>query len=228
LAGSFWFFISLFTVSILFCLTNYFLNKFIQKHKEYMKCIIIVSYFVVGNIVSLYYGNLPRMIDTSLVAILIYYFGNLYNKYEKFIPLNKYLLYVSVVNLLINSLYGYIYMDKNSYSSPAFFIINSILGIYINIYFAKLIAHRYNNKLLQYIGKNTVIILAFHFLAFKLVSLIQILIYKYPSSMLAKFPVISGSGGWWIIYSIIGVFLPILVKYILDKVKQKIFNLYMD
>ena len=66
-------------------------------------------------------------------------------------------------------------------------------------------------KILVYIGDNTLTILTWHFLSFKLVSLFLILIYQLPISRLAEFPVIEmyAYQGWWLIYFIVGVGMPI-------------------
>ena len=62
-------------------------------------------------------------------------------------------------------------------------------------------------KALDFIGKNTLTILTWHFLAFKLVSLLIIDIYDLPIERLAEFPVITeySKQGWWIAYFIIAM-----------------------
>ena len=63
------------------------------------------------------------------------------------------------------------------------------------------------NKFLVYIGNNTLPILTWHFLCFKLVSLLIIKIHDLPIEMLAHFPVIPeyAPQGWWIGYTIVGL-----------------------
>ena len=51
-------------------------------------------------------------------------------------------------------------------------------------------SHGICTKALDFIGKNTLTILTWHFLAFKLVSLSIIGIYDLPIERLAEFPVI--------------------------------------
>ena len=66
------------------------------------------------------------------------------------------------------------------------------------------------------------IILALHFLCFKLVSLIKIYIYGLPIEYLSKFPVIEEYNSYmWILYSIIGIAIPLLVEHTYIKIKQK-------
>jgi fucose 4-O-acetylase-like acetyltransferase len=82
------------------------------------------------------------------------------------------------------------------------------------LYISKVISKRYKANVLLYIGRNTISIMALQFISFKIVAIIQIYIYRYPLYYLAKFPVISGNNGWWILYSIVGVIVPIFIKYI--------------
>lgn len=65
--------------------------------------------------------------------------------------------------------------------------------------------HEPNNKayrVMTYIGKNTLSVLTWHFLTFKIVSVLIIITYRLPLSRLAEFPVIQeyASKGWWVAY----------------------------
>lgn len=66
-------------------------------------------------------------------------------------------------------------------------------------------------NLLVFIGNNTLTILTWHFLCFKIVSLAIILIYGLPITRLAEFPVIVEftTQGWFIVYFIIGIGIPL-------------------
>ncbi len=65
-------------------------------------------------------------------------------------------------------------------------------------------------KALNYVGDKTLYILTFHFIAFKLVSLMWIGVYDLPIHRLSDFPVMSGVNMFsWIVYSIIGVIVPL-------------------
>ena len=64
---------------------------------------------------------------------------------------------------------------------------------------------------LDYVGKHTLQILTFHFLAFKLVSVIRIYVYDYDWDKLSQFPVIGENNAiFWVVYVIAGVGLPLL------------------
>jgi len=48
--------------------------------------------------------------------------------------------------------------------------------------------------------------------------------YSLPKTMLSSYPIILIKGNWWIPYTIIGVFLPILMKYFVDILRRFFVN----
>jgi fucose 4-O-acetylase-like acetyltransferase len=72
--------------------------------------------------------------------------------------------------------------------------------------------------LLDHIGRATLTILTFHFLSFKLVSLLKITMWHLPIESLAEFPVVHVHNGYfWLIYSLIGVIVPLLVYCLYER-----------
>ena len=71
-------------------------------------------------------------------------------------------------------------------------------------------------KALEFIGKHTLTILTWHFLAFKIVSLLIIQIYDLPIERLAEFPVILeySSQGWWIAYFLVAMVVTCGISYV--------------
>jgi fucose 4-O-acetylase-like acetyltransferase len=86
-------------------------------------------------------------------------------------------------------------------------------------------------RTLTFIGENTLTILTWHFLCFKIVSILIIAIYGLPIKQLAEFPVIReySQDGWFLAYLFIGVSVPLCfsnrVSTWLGKLKLKIKNL---
>lgn len=74
------------------------------------------------------------------------------------------------------------------------------------------IKHDGLKEVLVFIGDNTISILTWHMLSFKLVSLIIISIYSLPIEHLAEFPVIESytTAGWFVAYFVVGVFVPLI------------------
>lgn len=179
--------------------------------------------FIIGNLISLNKVQIDKLtnyyIGVALVALIIFYFGYLFKSYEDKVSFNIYLFFVAVLFLILNITYGTLEMSTQSYVNPPFFILCSLAGIYLNIFVArKITAMNIKTNVLKFIGANTFIIMALHFICFKLVSIMQIEIYKLPLYMLGKFPVIDGSNGWWLLYTIFGVLLPAGLAYSLNNI----------
>ena len=82
-------------------------------------------------------------------------------------------------------------------------------------------------KLWIVVGQNTLSVVVLHFLCFKLVSLIEVLIYHEPFYFIAAFPILHNNGLWWLAYLIVGLCIPIglniIYKNIIKLLKEKIF-----
>lgn len=76
---------------------------------------------------------------------------------------------------------------------------------------------------LDYVGKNTLTVLTWHFLCFKLVSFIIIQIYGLQIVRLGMNPTMNdyAEKGWWLGYFIVGLSLPLFCSKLFVKVKQK-------
>lgn len=76
---------------------------------------------------------------------------------------------------------------------------------------------------LVYTGDNTLNVLTWHFLSFKLVSLLIICLYSLSIDQLGDFPTISSyaQSGFWLLYWFAGVIIPILGTYIYHKIADK-------
>ena len=57
---------------------------------------------------------------------------------------------------------------------------------------------------------------------FSMHGFIQIIVYKLPITDLSKFPVLGHSRLWWIAYSLVGIFIPVLTCYLNETIKNKI------
>lgn len=71
------------------------------------------------------------------------------------------------------------------------------------------------SEMLRFIGMNTLTILTWHFLAFKSVSLLIIIIYSLPIDRLGEFPVIVeyAARGWWIAYFLVAMIASCAIAY---------------
>ena len=104
-------------------------------------------------------------------------------------------------------------------NSLLFLVATPRLGSYCVLYLAKTICHYKLSRLFNYIGKNTIIILALHFLCFKAVNYIIVVKYNLDLSNISIFPVIGNHESWFVVYSLFGVLIPIIVKFLFDQSK---------
>ena len=93
------------------------------------------------------------------------------------------------------------------------YAITAIVGTLAIFYLSNRIAVK-NIKIcdwLTYIGNNTLPILTWHMLCFKIVSILIINFYGLPMARLAEFPVIEeySKQGWFLLYFLVGVLVPL-------------------
>ena len=222
MAGVFWFFPALLFVFLIFITVSAILNKIKIKHMEEIRFAMVVLIMVIGNYAIrngkiLYFWEM----NTAFIATAIFYFGYLYKKNESKIPMGGMYAILALILLVVNSKQGSISMVANSYVNIPFLLMNSFLGIYLTLYVSKVLTKK-DNKLLNYIGANTIGIMILHFLSFKIVNTIQVAVYDYPAYKISGFPVLNGQNGWWIAYTFVGVFIPIICVLGYEKVMEKI------
>lgn len=110
-------------------------------------------------------------------------------------------------------------MNPNSYSNKRFipYIITAVLASwsFYSLFDKMKSSQGICAKALDFIGKNTLTILTWHFLTFKLVSLLIIGIYDLPIEQLAEFPVITeySQQGWWIAYFVVAMIVTCGIAY---------------
>lgn len=99
-----------------------------------------------------------------------------------------------------------------------------VLGTLMLLGLCEKIAYIMGNirEILIYVGEHTLEILTWHFLCFKLISLIIIFCYDLPIARLESYPAIGtyAKQGWFGLYFFAGVAIPLIGCYILEKIKM--------
>lgn len=219
LVGSFWFIPLIFQVNIIFGAIGFAIEKTVERKSEYIRAVCVATVCAIGFILLYYRLFLPRGMNKAFIALVLFYFGHLFARNESSVNVRSPVIAcICFVFLLVNSyLEGFNFNSPLITPSPYFF--NSFIGIYLVIFLSKKsLQFEYPRKILKYLGNNTLFILAFHELFFKIVHVIQIQLYDLPGCMLGKRPVIDGSGIWWIAYFSSGLLLPLAIKYCFEKV----------
>ncbi len=227
LLGALWFLKSLFLANLIYFFCHLFAFKISKNHNTIILGFIILFILLpLGYIMKLKRITLPMGIQREFIFLSFLFIGYLYKKCRLTIHQNRYLPIILFAFLLIISNFYTISIFDLRIPNPIELIIISLSG------FLMIIGVSYHlNKIsisapLVYIGNNTMPILIFHFLSFKLASLLKILYYQFDISQLSKFPVIlENNTYWWIIYSIIGISGSLFVNLIIIKSKAYIFKL---
>jgi fucose 4-O-acetylase-like acetyltransferase len=213
MAGALGFVFTLFLVNIVFVAVSYLCLRAFDEG-EWVRLLALAGLLVIG-MSNQHVLTRPATVNTALVAASVFYMGFLYRRFEDRIPLNPYLA-ILAAGVLWKSVGG-IDLAVNQYASAPVMIAGVAAGVYLNVYLAKGMGA---NRFVEYVGKNSFFVIATHFLAFKVVSLIEVYAYHQPAYMLAQFPVLISSGLWFLAYFVVGILLPVGAKFLVDRVKD--------
>lgn len=209
--GATWFLGALFMVSVLYK----FLDVTIQQSN--WKRPLITGLFAAMAVMG-FEINLPYMLSRTLILGMFYAAGFLVKEYqEKLHPFDRppsavlaFLIFVVIGR------YNSANMGKNEYRYPFSFVFGALLASYCLISTSRLMQDssirlvRLMKRGLCYLGKKSIDIVIWQFVAFRLVIVLQLWMNGEPiSDLLLYYPVYSASNGWWIVYTIVGCAVPI-------------------
>lgn len=218
--GAFWFFIALIFVTIGYSIIVYISNKLNNKNLINLGVLIC---FCLGCMMRYHiFYNIPRF-SPALTLILFYHLGNVAYKLKDKLQFNKsYIAFFSLIGLLELYQFDWVSMNKNMFPNPIFLILSSLFGIYFVIYISKIIHTKSYilTNLLTYIGKNTLPIIAFHFFSFKVAMLFQLYFGAIKFEQLAILNGANNNNLWYIFYIIVGISVPLLINFVIQKIKK--------
>jgi fucose 4-O-acetylase-like acetyltransferase len=209
LLGGYWFLHTMFFASFIF----YGLLKLrIPVVGGFIALILsVLLYFKGIPVVNIYCGAKEWLAVSCMMA------GYLYKSYsiEKLVDkYSAYVLLVCALLLILGSMYWQGEMLDMKWTHTIPYFVSAIAGSIIVMKvsdFSVNKSHRFSN-FISTIGNKTIEILTWHFLCFKIVSLIIIVYYGLPIEHLAEFPTMRPYNvqGWWVLYFVIGVALPVI------------------
>ena len=224
-AGAFWFISALFKLSIMYVVFDFILCRFHQtKYKDIIQLILSVLFLGLG-----YYCQLSNRtflhFDVSLSCYILFYLGHILKKKKEIVQfdskvVNLIIYTISFIILMILQNFGSIGLSGNFYSDPLYLIIVSVAGwefLYSLSFFIK--KTKILKNLLVLCSQNSMAIVILHFLAFKIINLLQVFIKHQPLFLIAAFPTLYTYSFWWIIYLFTGLFIPVLLNIIYKKIK---------
>ena len=223
--GATWFLQILFLINIFYAIIEYFIKN--NKNKNVIQFAISIIIFLVGYYLSVKNINIKIIPLQVFTCYILFDFGrkfkNIKINYNNQIRIV--ILILSFILLIVFNQFGTIEISLNQYTNPLYFICVSIIGwifIYESSYYIGKI--KFIKNFIQYIGKNTMPILILHLVIFKFVNFFGIIILNMDLNLTGTFPLLFKEGYWWIIYTILGVAIPlllnILIKLIINKTKK--------
>ena len=219
LLGGFWFLKQLLLASVI----GLFILKYIKRKIIQTIFLIIFIY-----IFDLYKLNITYINFGSQTLLAILYFILGYHNKNLNLRRSFFTIIICPIIVAVIAFYSPTGIHGTTIYNFIPFIISSLCGIYMIFGLSDIISkHCGIAKTIEYIGNRTLSILVWHFLSFKLISLIAILYYKLPIGKLSSFPIIKelpNENLWIISYCLAGIILPILVDNIYNLTAKKINN----
>lgn len=216
-SGTFWFIRNLFAIEILM----FFIYKMgcgiVNKRKNIFYFLVICIFIIIGYIFS-EKGIIPTLANIFL-GMAFFLVGYLVrNRLPKVLEYRT-LLYLGMVSIFVVGPFLKVDMVVNYYSNFWLFLVTGTLGSLAVIHMCKMLPRLKINNLLEYIGKNSLYILCFHILAFKVVLMVLLYFRGLKLSYLNCFIeraedtpifVYNPKTDFWI-YWLGGVILPLLI-----------------
>lgn len=231
IGGAFWFLTVLFGVSIVYATVEHFIRqcKWGSLHVRQVQAFIAILLIGIGYWLScrgyMIYGIAP-----CFSAYILFYLGNCLKLAEEKCSKEgkKYVQVIIAVFaflcLLCMNHMGSVSLGNNQYENPLFLLCASLAGWALLSAISYFLVNTKLGRIIEVIGEDSLAIMILHFLSFKLVSLIGILVENKPMYLLAAFPVLYNSGFWWILYTVVGVSIPILVNRFTKYTKERYLN----
>lgn len=211
LLGGYWFLNALFFGSIIAWVTMRFVkNTLIGGGILFGACTILNK--------TCWHLPFFEISSQAFAASLLIVIGYAMAKY-RLRPFNGWEIAAGLLFTLFGSFVWYMPMNQDSYSNRyfCFYILSATIATWC---FYSLFERIRESKsvftaFMRFVGKHTLTILTWHFLAFKLVSLMIIRIYNLPIERLAEFPVIREYAvqGWWVAYFVVAMITTCCVAY---------------
>lgn len=233
LLGGYWFLIESFLSCIIALLLlhlglNTFKRSSQSKNRTLLIIGIIMLFSVAACMIYLKSGiDIPKIHGITLLAVAFFTAGLFYSKLR--IRANWPIGLIGFGILLILATFTDIQLSSDlldGWRTPLFFctgLVGSIATFHISGIFRSV-----GERLFDYLGKNTLYILTFHFSGFKLAGMLKCGIFDMPIESISQFPVIAENNEFfWPISVLIGIAFSIgmIEIYGISKRKLKIFNL---
>lgn len=229
MGGTFWFLRALFVASVMVCIVEYCFRKIFGAQGKILAvqsalavCMLAAGYALSKNNIEI------RKASQFFIAYFFMIVGRVIKKYEymwkndvkncrKFRQTAVFCIMVAVVAVMEGCVE--VNMAENKYNSIIGLTVVAIAGFFCVYLFSGFIKNTFIGRWFVKCGQNTLAIMILHFLCFKPVNAVQIAVYGYESYKMAAFPVLEAGSGWWLLYALCGICIPVILndirKYLL-------------
>ncbi|SDF11110.1 Fucose 4-O-acetylase [Bacteroidales bacterium KHT7] len=225
----FWYIVSAFVCVFLYFIIRYIVNLADEKNRDYLMAFFMIVSFVIGIIlkkvgfITIYY------IESSFILILILYFGEMFKKHEKQIPVNVYIASGCFLCLCLLTYFSGISIVSADFWDYWQFYLGVVAGIYLIYYISiQMLACGKLKKIFVTMGNESLYILGLHLLSFKIVDGLKILMYgDLTIDNLSDFTCVGAHHNiaFWLLYTIVGVSVPLVIKNLLDRLNVNVVKL---
>lgn len=209
----FWFLHELFWASII----NVIVMKVIRNKYAVLSVLLAITFFL--NIFNI---RIPiiGISTTTLLSALFFQIGYCFRD----LKMSNFIFPVTLLLMVIGINYGADSMHVLNSAQIIPYVLVATICTFAVKKFSTMLVEEWGvvSSTLISIGNKTFTIFVWHVVTFKLVSLLLIQVYDLPIVSLSEFPVIDkyASEGWWIIYSMVGVVIPLSFNILFTKVKK--------
>ena len=219
LLGAFWFIPMMLVSKILFSCTYHFTKK-----RKVLMVIIMMFYGILGVGLCIYQIFLPYRLQISILSVFFIFVGLVIKQHWH--VLDKYVFSFGWIPSSF-VLYFILYFTKSSIDlsvnkiiNPWLFFLLTFIGVYFCFSLAKFILKsKKATSLFSLIGKNSMHIMALHFLVIKVIDIIYCNIYGITDlKTMTKFPY---SFNIWYYYIPLAVLVPVIIVNISKVFKRK-------
>lgn len=212
--GASWFLGSLFLMSILYKIIDTIIPE--SPAKDAVVLALFAAFAIIG-----FQITLPHFLSRTIILGLFFAIGAFVKKRrDLFAPYNcAGAAVVSALIFIVIGHYNSANMGANEYTSPVLFVIGALMASYALIYFCKAIEKSQNTLVTKakaailLLGRRSMDIVIWQFVAFRIGIAAQMYLNHEEmtiSNLLSYYPLYSEAHGWWIIYLVIGLVVPLL------------------
>lgn len=225
LGGATWFLRTLFLISILHFFVCFFGYRFPR-----IKTPLFVLVILLNVILAQFYAyRFPYFAQATCAAYIAFCLGIM----EKIIVMKIYYKMSSFFHIIVVIICGFglalltrigkIELGAGLIVNVPFFTISLLMGWHMTFSISIIIKKYLPYRFFIYLGIHTMPIMLFHFIAFKIVTLVYVFITNSSIDLLKDFPVLNVQVlGLWIVYFFVGLLFPLLFETIFHKFRYYI------